>query len=154
MLVLAGAGALTRMVPISLAIAALVIVVVSSYRQTVRAYPQGGGAYLVTRDNLGHVPARIAASALMIDYILTVAVSVTAGVAAVASAFPSLISQRVLITIGLVLLPRSHQPQRSWETGRLFTVPTYLFFGMVISMLGVGFARSASIPPRPCSVPA
>ena len=58
MLVLAGAGALTRMVPISLAIAALVIVVVSSYRQTVRAYPQGGGAYLVTRDNLGHVPAR------------------------------------------------------------------------------------------------
>ena len=76
-LVLAGAGTLTRMIPIAVAIAILVIVVVSAYRQTVRAYPQGGGAYLVTRDNLGHVPARVAASALMIDYILTVAVSVT-----------------------------------------------------------------------------
>ena len=88
-LAVAGTAAFTRMIPISLAIVVLVIVVVISYRQTVRAYPQGGGAYLVTRDNLGHVPAMVAASALLIDYVLTVAVSVTAGVAAITSAFPS-----------------------------------------------------------------
>jgi amino acid transporter len=140
-LVLAGAGTLTRMIPIAVAIAILVIVVVSSYRQTVRAYPQGGGAYLVTRDNLGHVPARIAASALMIDYILTVAVSVTAGVAAMTSAFPALIPNRVWIAIALVGVLGFINLRGVTETGRLFALPTYLFFGMVMVMLGVGFAR-------------
>jgi amino acid transporter len=140
-LALAGTAAFTHMIPIAVAIAILVAVVVTSYRQTVRAYPQGGGAYLVTRDNLGAVPARVAASALMIDYVLTVAVSVTAGVVAITSAFPSVLGARVWIAVVLVAFLGLVNLRGVRETGRLFAVPTYVFFAMVMTVLAVGFSR-------------
>ena len=89
MLLVAGTGALVFSIPIGLAIAMLIVIVVSSYRQTILAYPQGGGAYIVSKDNLGTLAGLVAAAALLIDYVLTVAVSVAAGVAALTSAFPS-----------------------------------------------------------------
>ena len=89
-LALAGTGALTLVVPISIAVACLLWIVVTSYRQTVKAYPLGGGAYRVAHENLGTYPGLAAGSALLIDYVLTVAVSMTAGVDAIVSAFPSL----------------------------------------------------------------
>src|SRR3989475_4239939 len=104
-LVLAGGAALYLSVPIAVAIAALIAIVVSSYRQTIRAYPQGGGSYIVTRDNLGIFPGLVAAAALLIDYVLTVAVSVAAGVAAVTSAFPGTFPYRVglcLLAVGAI----------------------------------------------------
>lgn len=143
-LVLAGAAAFTHMIPISIAIATLVIIVVTSYRQTVKAYPGGGGAYLVTRDNLGQIPARVAASALMIDYVLTVAVSVTAGVAAITSAFPSVLSWKVTLATLLVAALGLVNLRGARETGRIFAIPTYVFFGMVMTMLVVGFTKCAT----------
>src|SRR5512134_660641 len=93
-LVIAGTAALVYSIPIGIAIAVLIAVVVSSYRQTILAYPQGGGSYIVTKDNLGQMPALVAGSALLIDYVLTVAVSVAAGVAALTSAFQGLYPYR------------------------------------------------------------
>src|SRR5262245_52394393 len=94
-LVLAGSAALSYSLPIGMAIAILLAIVVTSYRQTVAAYPQGGGAYVVARDNLGQTPALVAAAALLTDYVLTVSVSVVAGVAAATSAFPRFLPYRV-----------------------------------------------------------
>ena len=90
-LALAGAGALRLLTPVSLAVAGLLVVVIISYRQTIRAYPDGGGAFIVAHENLGVVPGVVAAAALLIDYVLTVAVSVAAGVAAITSAYPAIL---------------------------------------------------------------
>src|SRR5438309_5613717 len=98
-LVLAGSTALSYALPVAVGIAALFAVVVVSYRQTVAAYPQGGGAYLVAKDNLGVFPALTAAAALLTDYVLTVSVSVAAGIAALTSAVPTLHSHRVIMCI-------------------------------------------------------
>src|SRR5574342_367447 len=94
-LVLAGTAAIAWSIPISLAILSLIVLLTISYRQIIYEYPEGGGAYIVARTNLGERPALIAAGALIIDYVLTVAVSVAAGVAALTSALPSLVSHRV-----------------------------------------------------------
>src|SRR5438874_10913215 len=99
-LVQAGTVALSYSIPISIAIAVLIAVVVSSYRQTIRAYPQGGGSYIVTKDNLGTLPGVISGGALLIDYVLTVAVSVAAGVAALTSAVPWLYPYRIVLGVG------------------------------------------------------
>src|SRR5919106_6760717 len=98
-LVLAGAAALGLMLPIALAIAVVLLVVVTSYRQTVRAYPHGGGSYIVARENLGTVPGLVAAAAIQIGYVVTAAVSVTAGAVAVTSAVPSLAEHRLLVAM-------------------------------------------------------
>src|SRR5919197_442568 len=103
-LVLAGSVALSYSLPIGIAIALLIGIVVSSYRQTIGAYPQGGGAYVVSKDNLGTAASLVAGAALLIDYVLTVAVSVAAGVAAVTSAFPFLFRYRVLLSVAAVAL--------------------------------------------------
>ena len=103
-LALAGAGALGLKIPLALAIAALLIIVVTSYRQTVKAYPQGGGSYIVAKENLGTIPGLVAAAAILTDYVLTVAVSVTAGTIAVTSAAPGLAKHKVPIAIGFVVL--------------------------------------------------
>src|SRR5262249_17762120 len=103
-LVLVGASALTFATPIAFTIAAILAIVVFSYRQTIYAYPSGGGAYLVSKDNLGETPALIAAASLLIDYVLTVAVSIAAGVAAITSAFPQLHLNRIEITLAFVVL--------------------------------------------------
>jgi amino acid transporter len=103
-LVLAGTAALGYASPIAFSIAAILAVVVFSYRQTIHAYPSGGGAYLVSKDNLGEMPALIAAASLLIDYVLTVAVSIAAGVAAITSAFPQWHVNRVEMTLAFVVI--------------------------------------------------
>src|SRR6058998_1606523 len=126
-LVLAGAAALSYSLPIGIAIAILVAIVTSSYRQTIHAYPQGGGAYVVTKDNLGVVPGLVAGAALLIDYVLTVAVSVAAGVAALTSAVPTLFPYRPGLCVAAVVAIAVANLRGIRESGKLFAAPTFLF---------------------------
>ena len=141
-LVLGGAAALSLSWPVALAIAVLLVIVVSSYYQTVHAYPSGGGAYIVTRENLGTMPSLVAAAALLTDYVLTVAVSISAGVAAITSAFPALYPFRVELAVGLILFITIVNLRGVRETGRVFAVPTYFFILTLFSLIGVGLARA------------
>jgi amino acid transporter len=137
-LILAGSVALSYSLPIGVAIAVLVFIVVTSYRQTILAYPQGGGAYIVSKDNLGVVPGLVAAAALMIDYVLTVAVSVAAGVAAVTSALPTLYPLRVWLCVAAVAGVTIANLRGLRESGRLFAAPTYLFIVSVGALVAWG----------------
>jgi amino acid transporter len=143
-LALAGAAALRYKLPIAIGIATLLLIVVTSYRQTVRAYPRGGGSYIVARENLGTIPGLTAAAAILIDYVLTVAVSITAGTVAITSAVPSLAEHRVALATGLVLLVTLANLRGVKEAGMLFALPTYGFVAMVTLTLLVGFARCLS----------
>ena len=140
-LVVAGAGTLAYRIPIAIAIAVVLVIVVTSYRQTVRAYPGGGGSYIVAHDNLGTVPGLVAAAALLADYVLTVAVSVVAGFLAITSAVPALTEHRVAISIGLVVLVTLANLRGVKEAGILFAFPTYGFVAILYVLLGVGFLR-------------
>jgi amino acid transporter len=140
-LVAAGAGALAFRIPIAIAIAIVLVIVVTSYRQTVRAYPGGGGSYIVAHDNLGTVPGLVAAAALLTDYVLTVAVSVVAGFLAITSAVPSLAEHKVILSVGLVVLVTLANLRGVKEAGILFAIPTYGFVVIVYVLLGVGFLR-------------
>jgi amino acid transporter len=140
-LVTAGAGALVYRIPIAVVIATVLIIVVVSYRQTVRAYPNGGGSYIVAHENLGTIPGLTAAAALLIDYVLTVSVSVVAGVLAITSAAPSLADQKVVLSIGFVILLTIANLRGVKEAGTLFAVPTYGFVLMVYLMLATGAVR-------------
>jgi amino acid transporter len=140
-LALAGVLGLRFGLPISAAIALLMVVVVTSYRQTVRAYPQGGGSFLVSHDNLGLRPAMVAAAALLTDYVLTVAVSVSAGVAAITSTAPSLLPHRVLLALGFLVLLTVTNLRGAREAGVLFAGPTYAFVVIVMVTLATGFVR-------------
>jgi amino acid transporter len=142
-LVLAGTVALHYSIPIGFAIAALIAVVVSSYRQTIFAYPQGGGSYIVTKDNLGTLPGLISGAALLIDYVLTVAVSVAAGVAALTSAVPALYDYRVIIGVGFVAVITVANLRGLRESGNLFALPTYLFISFVAVLIVYGLVRWA-----------
>ncbi len=142
-LVLAGSGALTASLPIAAAITALLVTVAFSYRQTVRAYPGGGGAYTVARENLGTIPGLTAASALMVDYTLTVAVSVSAGVAAITSAVPGLYDERLPLALLCVWIIVVGNLRGVRESGSIFAVPTYLFIFSFAAMLVTGFVRYA-----------
>ena len=126
-LILAGTAALAVSIPVGLAIVVLVAIVAASYRQTIRAYPQGGGAYIVVKDNLGTFPGLAASAALLIDYVLTVAVSVAAGVAAITSAFPALLAHREMLGIIAVAAVAFANLRGVKESGAIFAVPTYLF---------------------------
>jgi amino acid transporter len=137
-LVLAGAAALSIATPIAFVIATILAVVVFSYRQTIHAYPSGGGAYIVARENLGDTPALVAAGALLIDYILTVAVSIAAGVAALTSAFPRWHVNRVELTLIFVLLLMVGNLRGIRESARIFAVPTYFFIVTTLLLIGVG----------------
>ncbi len=138
-LVLAGSMAYRYVIPIGLAIAALLAIVVFSYRQTVHAYPQGGGAYIVTKDNLGRAPSLLAASALLTDYILTVAVSISAGVAAITSAVGSTRPFAVPIAVVSIIAITIANLRGLRESGRIFAVPTYLFIAGMSILLLLGF---------------
>jgi amino acid transporter len=140
-LVAAGAGALVFRLPIAVAIATVLIIVVVSYRQTVRAYPSGGGSYIVARENLGTVPGLVAAAALLTDYVLTVSVSVVAGVLAITSAAPALAEHKIALSVGFVVLLTLANLRGVKEAGTLFAVPTYGFVAMVYVMLATGFVR-------------
>lgn len=126
-------------IPISLMIVMLLVILTISYRQTIFAYPGGGGAYIVSRDNLGDFPALTAGSALLTDYILTVAVSISAGVAQITSAFPSLHPYRVEIALAMIAFITIINLRGVKESGTIFAIPTYFFVLMILSMLGTGF---------------
>jgi len=143
-LILVGASALRLATPVSLVIAAILAIVVFSYRQTIHAYPSGGGAYIVARDNLGELASLVAAAALLIDYVLTVAVSIAAGVAAITSALPAWHSSRVELTLAFVAILAVGNLRGIRESGRIFSVPTYFFIAGVLVMLGVGVWRVLS----------
>ncbi|MDR7514398.1 MAG: APC family permease [Armatimonadota bacterium] len=135
-LVLAGVGAVALTVPVSLAIVALMAIVAISYYQTIHAYPSGGGAYIVAHENLGLLPGLVAAAALLVDYILTVAVSISAGVAAITSALPELYPHRVELALGFIALITVANLRGVRESGTIFAIPTYSFilaFGAVIT---------------------
>jgi amino acid transporter len=140
-LILAGTGALRFSIPIALAIAALVAIVATSYRQVIRAYPSGGGAYLVAMENLGTTPGMVTAASLLVDYTLTVAVSVTAGVAAITSAAPALYDQRVLLGVVFIGLLTLGNLRGIRESGTIFAIPAYIFIAAFASMLAVGLVR-------------
>jgi amino acid transporter len=140
-LVGAGTGVLTRSIPIAFAVATLLVIVVTSYRQTVMAYPKGGGSYIVTKENIGVTPGLIAAGALLTDYVLTVAVSVAAGAFAIASFIPSLLEHRVALSLAFIALITIMNLRGVKESGTLFAVPTYAFIASVIVMLLVGAGR-------------
>jgi amino acid transporter len=141
MLVLAGSGALSRALPITMVIVLLLAIVALSYRQTIKAYPQGGGAYTVAHENLGRGPGLLAAAALMVDYVLTVAVSVAAGVAAITSAAPGLYEARVPIGVLVVALFALGNLRGIRESGTMFAAPTYFFILTMGGMIVVGMVK-------------
>ena len=138
-LTLGGAAALSFSLPVALGIAALLAVVVVSYRQTVAAYPQGGGAYLVAKDNIGQYPALVAAAALLVDYVLTVSVSVVAGIAALTSAVTWLHPYRIVLSVLAVIAIAIGNLRGVRESGRLFAAPTYFFVTSILITVGFGF---------------
>jgi len=140
-LILAGVGALSFGLPLGLAVIVLMVIVVASYRQTIAAYPRGGGTYIVAKDNLGTVPGLAAASSILIGYLLTVAVSVAAGVAALYSIIPELRPIRVEICIGMIIFITVANLRGLREAGNIFAVPTYLFIVGVIGMIAYGLLR-------------
>ncbi len=159
-LVLAGTAAVAWSIPVSLAILFLVAVLTISYRQIIYEYPEGGGAYIVARTNLGEVPALIAAAALMIDYILTVAVSVAAGIAAITSAIPVLFPHREALGLFAIAFIVVMNLRGVRESGRFFAGPTYLAIGALSLVVIVGTIRSltgsggsGSTPPLASVVP-
>src|SRR5690349_5536035 len=151
-LVLAGAAAVAWSIPVSLAILFLILILTISYRQIIYEYPEGGGAYVVARSNLGDIPALVAAAALMIDYVLTVAVSVAAGIAALTSAIPSLFIHREALGLVAILFMIVMNLRGVRESGKFFAVPTYFAIGALGLLVIVGTVRSLSYsgsPPPP-----
>lgn len=137
----AGAAALGYTFPISIAIVILMVVVTISYEQTIYNYPGGGGAYIVSRDNLGSKAAMVAGAALLTDYVLTVAVSISSGVAQISSAFPDLFPWRVQIGVAMVLLVMLINLRGVKESGTAFAIPSYFFVIMMFITIGVGLFR-------------
>jgi amino acid transporter len=140
-LAIAGSGALSFVTPIAIAITILMVIVTISYQQTIHAYPGGGGAYIVSRDNLGELPAQVAGAALLTDYILTVAVSISSGVAQITSAFPQLSHYRAAIAVGAVFFIMLINLRGVKESGKAFAVPTYFFVTIMVFTVGLGFIR-------------
>ena len=136
-----GMTAFEYLIPISILVILLLTIVVSSYRQTIHAYPTGGGSYTVARENLGQVPSLIAGASLLVDYILTVAVSVAAGVAAIISAFQSLAPYRVELCIGFIVIVTLANLRGIKESGALFAPPTYLYVLSLASLIIVGLYK-------------
>jgi amino acid transporter len=140
-LALAGAGALALTMPITVGIVIVLAIVVTSYRQTIAAYPNGGGSYIVASDNLGRLAGLTAAAALLTDYVLTVAVSVAAGVAALTSIVPELFDARVAIGVVIVALIALVNLRGVRESGLVFSIPTYVYLASIAGLLAVGIFR-------------
>ena len=143
LVILAAAGTMAfgYVFPIAIAIVALLVIVSISYEQTIHAYPDGGGAYIVSRDNLGEFPALVAAAALLTDYILTVSVSIASGVAQLVSAFPSLYEYRVVLAVVFILFIMLVNLRGVKESGTAFSIPTYFFIAVVLIMITTGLWR-------------
>ena len=140
-LAVAGTAAFRFSIPISFGIVTLLAILTLSYEQTIYAYPSGGGAYIVSRDNLGEMPALIAAAALLMDYILTVSVSVSSGVAQITSAFPKIFPFRIEIAVFLVMLIMLLNLRGVKESGVAFSIPSYFFVVLMFTTVIVGFTR-------------
>jgi amino acid transporter len=152
-LVLGGSAALGYTLPIAAVIAFLMLTVGLSYRQTIRAYPHGGGSYIVASDNLGRMPGLVAAAGLLTDYILTVAVSVASGVAAITSAIPSLAGAAVPLGIGVIVVLLAGNLRGVRQAGVLFAAPTYAFIFAIFALVVAGLLQAAGrgfqpLPPR------
>jgi amino acid transporter len=149
-----GMAALNSLVPISLVVAGLLTIVITSYRQTIYAYPSGGGSYVVSRENLGVTPSLIAGASLLVDYILTVAVSVSAGIAAITSAFPALRPYRVALCLAAIVVMMLANLRGAKESGKLFAPPVYTYVVSLALLIGYGlyevFLRG--LPPIPENV--
>lgn len=150
----AGLAALGDLAPIALVVVALLTIVVISYRQTIYAYPNGGGSYVVSRENLGVTPSQVAGASLLIDYILTVAVSISAGTAAITSAFQDLAPYRVEMCLGFIVVMALANLRGVKESGRLFAGPTYVYIVSLGLLVGIGLVRVfffdlPALPPDP-----
>jgi amino acid transporter len=143
-LVAAGTAALHLSMPIALTIAGLLAIVAISYYQTIHGYPSGGGAYIVAHENLGVWPGLVAAAALLIDYVLTVAVSVTAGTLAIISAAPELVPWRVHLCLLAILLIVWGNLRGVRESGSMFAMPTYAFLFLFLTLIVAGLIRLAT----------
>ena len=152
-LVVAGVGTFVYAVPISLVIAALLAIVAFSYRQTIHAYPTGGGAYIVAKENIGDNAGLIAAASLLVDYTLTVAVSISAGVLAITSALPQLHPYRVEMCLAFLAILTLGNLRGIRESGQIFAVPTYFFVFSVVVLLGAGAYRYLTGGIVPVEVP-
>ncbi|HTE64968.1 MAG TPA: APC family permease, partial [Candidatus Binatia bacterium] len=148
-LVVAGVGAFSLVMPLTFVIVVVLAIVATSYRQTIRAYPNGASSYIVASDNLGAPVGLVAAGALLIDYILTVAVSVSAGVAAITSIVPGLYPERILLAVAIVVLLTLGNLRGVRESGTIFMAPTYLYLVVVLGMIGFGLVGAVTgfIPP-------
>ena len=157
-LLVAGAGALLMSIEVAIAIAVLLAVVSVSYRQVCRAYPNGGGAYIVARTNLSPIFGLVAAAALLIDYVMTVAVSTAAAIAQIQSVIPAAYDVRIQIAFVSISLITIANLRGLRESGNIFAVPTYLFVGLALAIVGIGAFRIATgtalpVPPDPQAVP-
>ncbi|MTA45745.1 MAG: amino acid permease, partial [Actinobacteria bacterium] len=143
-LLVAGVGsmAFNLVLPITIAMVLVLTILVFSYRQTIKAYPSAGGAYIVTKDNLGVIPAQVAGVALLTDYILTVSVSVSAGVAALYSVFHGVYPYRVPIALGFIAIIAIGNLRGVKESGKIFAIPTYAFLISMFLMIGVGIVKA------------
>jgi amino acid transporter len=147
-----GAAGAAYIVPISVSIIILLGIVYFSYRQTIMAYPQGGGSYTVANENLGVWPGLLAAASLMVDYVLTVAVGISAGVGALISAVPSLQPHTLTICLGILAALTLINLRGVQETGALFLLPTYLFIGCLLAAIGIGLAKMVATGGHPVAV--
>src|SRR3954471_18952706 len=140
----AGLSALDYLIPISIIVVILLAIVVSSYRQTLFAYPGGGGSYIVSRENLGETPSLVAGASLLVDYVLTVAVSISAGVAAIVSipTFQGLAEHRVALCLGLIAFITIANLRGAKESGKIFALPTYVYIVSLGGMVLYGLFRS------------
>ena len=145
-LIIGGTALLHYALPIASAIIILVAIVATSYFQTIHAYPSGGGAYIVAKENLGIYPGLIAGAALLIDYVLTVTVSVSAGIAAITSAFPALHTHTILMCMIAVLFIMVANLRGVRESGKLFSIPVYIFIGSLLLLIAEGFIKKIAVP--------
>ncbi|MBV9119762.1 MAG: APC family permease, partial [Chloroflexi bacterium] len=152
-LVLAGSGTFNLSLPIAAAIVALLVIVGASYRQTIAAYPNGGGSYIVANDNLGRLPGLTAGASLLVDYVLTVAVSVSAGVAALTSAVPDLTIYTVPLGVAFIILITLGNLRGIRESGNIFALPTYVFILSITALVVVGLGRIALGMQAPATPP-
>src|SRR3990172_6198061 len=145
-LAVGGTAYLNYLLPIAVAIVILVAIVATSYYQTIHAYSSGGGAYIVAKENLGDYPGLVAGAALLIDYVLTVTVSVAAGIAALTSAFPSTRGYTVTMCLVSILFIAIINLRGVRESGKVFSLPVYLFIGSLLLLIAASLTKSISLP--------
>src|SRR3989442_857435 len=158
-LVVAGTAAIKLSMPIAFVITGLLVIVATSYYQTIHGYPSGGGAYIVAHENLGVWPGLVAAAALLIDYVLTVSVSITAGIVAITSAVPELLPWRVHLCLLGILIIAWGNLRGVRESGTMFAIPTYMFIVLFLMLLIAGLVQlatgslsSVAVAPSPAAV--